>query len=68
MLDEQTAVTPAGPATTGTLYLFGQVTSHATDPATGERLNMVLWDGARKALPYYDDELAIVSQLTLSLK
>ncbi|MEN8656302.1 hypothetical protein ABCR94_38460 [Streptomyces sp. 21So2-11] len=59
-LEMRTAVTPAKPVPTGKLRPFGQVVNHATDPMTGERLNMVRWDGAPKALPYYDDELAIV--------
>lgn len=56
----RTAVTPIKPAPEGNLRLFGQVVNHAADPITGEELNMVRWDGAWKALPYYDDELAIV--------
>ncbi|MGB8946506.1 MAG: hypothetical protein WCD21_40670 [Streptomyces sp.] len=59
-LATRTAVTPVKPALEGKLRLFGQVVNHAADPITGEELNMVHWDGAPKALPYYDDELAIV--------
>ncbi|UQA93786.1 hypothetical protein [Streptomyces halobius] len=59
-LEKRTPVTPAKPVPAGKLRLFGQVVSHATDPITGADLNMVRWDGALKALPYDDDELAIV--------
>ncbi|MCX4666558.1 hypothetical protein OG453_07720 [Streptomyces sp. NBC_01381] len=59
MLATRTSVTPVKPTPGGKLRLYGQVTSHARDPLTGEELNMVLWDGAVKPLPYYDDELAI---------
>ncbi|MGW0731890.1 hypothetical protein [Streptomyces sp. NPDC002851] len=59
MLDEQTFVTPAKPVPGGKLRPVGRVTSHVRDSLTGEQLNMVLWVGAVKALPYDDDELAI---------
>ncbi|MFI6469900.1 hypothetical protein ACIBL5_06495 [Streptomyces sp. NPDC050516] len=57
MFETKTVVTPAALLTEGTLRPFGEVTSHATDPFTGERLNLVLWDGMPKPIAYHDDEL-----------
>ncbi|MEU1015314.1 hypothetical protein [Streptomyces sp. NPDC005898] len=59
-LDKNTIVTPVAPKTQGELRPFGRVVSYAEAVPFGERLNMVLWDGMRKPLPYYDDELTIV--------
>ncbi|WP_406260167.1 hypothetical protein OIA45_19175 [Streptomyces chartreusis] len=59
-IEKRTAVTPAKPVPPGKLRLFGLVVNHATDPISGAELNMVMWDGTEKALPYDDDELAIV--------
>ncbi|MEU7576793.1 hypothetical protein AB0B50_04225 [Streptomyces sp. NPDC041068] len=57
--DQHTVVTPAKPTPSDKLRPFGRIVSHAEAPLTGERMNMVLWDGAAKPLAYYDDELAI---------
>lgn len=59
-IEKHTTVVKAEPTPDGELRLFGEATGHATDPITGDRLVMVQWTGAPKALPYREDELAIV--------
>ncbi|GHI41093.1 hypothetical protein [Streptomyces violascens] len=62
MFDTKTPVTPSAALPRGALRPLGVVTSHATDPFTGEKLNMVLWDGMHKSIPYHDDELTIANR------
>lgn len=48
-----TIVTPARTGPNGLTHLLGEVSGHATDPFTGERLVAVTWSGLSKP-QFYD--------------
>ncbi|MET9964819.1 hypothetical protein ABZZ80_02525 [Streptomyces sp. NPDC006356] len=57
--EKHTTVVKAEHTPDDELRLYGEVTGNATDPITGDRLVMVQWPGAPKALPYREHELVI---------
>lgn len=58
--EKHTTVVKASPVPEGEPRLYGEVTGHATDPTTGDRLVMVRWPCTPKSVPYREDELVTV--------